>query len=183
MEQLSEIEAIKKIDETLSKIDDSATLDRILKWACDKFSTELVISSAKGEEGSIEIKKSNKKRRATTKKKLGHSIVKELDLNPSGKKSLKDFIEEKKPKNDPEKCTVCIYYLKKILDIKNVETNHVYTCFKDANWRIPANLENRLQYTASQKGWIDTSNMKDIKIMPSGENLVELDLPRKKKSD
>jgi hypothetical protein len=44
-------------------------------------------------------------------------------------------------------------------------------------WRVPADLANTLQYTASKDGWLDTKKMDDIKVTTIGENVVEHDLP------
>ena len=57
----------------------------------------------------------------------------------------------------------------------------MFTCYKNAKWRLPADLDNTLRYTACDKGWLDTSSMMDIKLTPEGENFVEFDLPQKSK--
>lgn len=64
------------------------------------------------------------------------------------------------------------------LEIENIDSNHVYTCFKIMKWRSPSGLENTLKVTASQKGWLDTRNLKDIKTTTHGENLIEHNLSK-----
>jgi hypothetical protein len=115
------------------------------------------------------------------KRKGGPTTVKDLDLAPKGKDSLKDFAEKKKPKTNHDRNVVSVYYLQKIAGIDAVSVNHVFTCFKDMGWREPANLANSLALTANRKRYLDTSNLDDIRLTPAGRNHVEHDLPPKKK--
>ena len=109
-------------------------------------------------------------------------MVRDLNLKPKGKKTLDEFVESKKPSSYYEKSTVATYYLKHELSLSAISANHIFTCFKHMKWRVPADLFNTLAYTASQYGWLDTSNGEDIKVTTMGENLVEHDLPKGKGS-
>lgn len=190
MGDVSEIDALKAIDDMLSKISDSNTKDRILDWAFKKYSSmpkPVVNDAVEDDENNIVVtKKKPKKKKAKTKAKnktktsTSLSIVKDLNLKPSGKKSFKDFVDEKKPSSNQQKCVVSVYYLINKLKLSNIEINHIYTCYKDAGWRTPADLANTLQYTASVKGWLDTRHSADIKLTTHGDNLIEYDLPPKK---
>lgn len=183
MTKISEIEAIKLIDDILSQIEDSLIRDRILQWACSKFSS-LPAPKISTEENK-ETKKPKKKKgnvRKSTKRKPSNSIVKKLNLNPSNEKTFKDFVTEKKPSTNYEKSVTCVYYLQNILKNTPITVNHVFTCFKIVEWRVPSNLRNILHWVASQKGWLDTSNTEDIKITTHGENLIDHDLPKKIKA-
>jgi hypothetical protein len=91
-------------------------------------------------------------------------------------------VGEKKPNSIYEKCTVAAYYLKHVLGLKAVSANHIFTCFKHVKWRVPADLLNSLSYTASQYGWLDTSDRQSVNVSTMGENLIEHDLPRVKSS-
>ncbi len=108
------------------------------------------------------------------------SIDKTLVLRPKTGKSFKDFATAKAPKSAFEKNVVAVHWLKSA-GVKAIGPDQVYTCYKDAGWRIPAGLYNSLAVTASKKGWLDTADMNQIVVTPHGENLVEHDLPRKKK--
>jgi hypothetical protein len=110
-------------------------------------------------------------------KAVSPTLDKALDLSPKGKKSFKAFSTEKAPANGNERNAVAVYYLEKISGAGDVNANQVYTCFKEAGWRLPSNPRNALQVTASTKGWIDTAGMDKIKMTPRGENFVEHDLP------
>jgi len=103
--------------------------------------------------------------------------VKDLNLRAEGAQSFRDFARGKKPTSNLKKCTVAVYYLSRVLSVPGINANHVYTCFKDVNWRVPSSLHKTLAETASRHGWLDTSDMENIALTPRGETLVEHDLP------
>lgn len=179
MADISELDVMKVIDEALLGIPDPSTRIRILRWAWDKFSP--MPQTVPIDSGIGVSKKISTSRRKASKSKPSPSIVKDLNLKPSGKKSFADFVNEKSPSFNTERCVVCAYYIINELKQGPVSVNHVYTCFKSMGWRLPGNLENTLYWTASQKGWLDTADMSDIKVTISGDNLIEHDLPRKEK--
>lgn len=109
------------------------------------------------------------------------SAIRELDLAPKGKTSLKDFVAAKRPKTQDDYNTVSVYYLAEEIGIPTVTLNHVFTAYKDMGWREPANLQNSLSLTSMRKRFLDTSNLTDIKLTPAGRNHVLHDLPTKKK--
>lgn len=112
----------------------------------------------------------------------GSSWVKDLNLRPSGKESFQDFAKSKAPKNQHEYNTVAVYYLQQIVDIESVTPDHVYTCFREAKWRLPKDVVVSLRLTANKTGWLDTSRTQDIRLTAGGTNLVEHDLPPKPKA-
>jgi hypothetical protein len=75
-----------------------------------------------------------------------------------------------------EKNAVFVYYLSKIANIKNINLNHIYSCYKEVGAKLPQALKQSLADTSSKKGWIDTKSMSDIKITLKGEGLVEREL-------
>lgn len=183
MSPVSEIDAIVTLENTLSQLDDPSVRDRVLRWAWDKFASKPMPSV----EGPDDISKParakstiKKNAKGSVKRKTSLSIVKDLNLNPDGKKSFKDFALEKLPSTNEKKCTVALYYLSHELGIENITINHIFTCYKNVNWRV-ADLYNVLTLIASRKGWADTKSMENIVITTHGENLVEHDLPRKEK--
>lgn len=103
-----------------------------------------------------------------------YAIIKDLDL--SQPESLKNFYAQKISQSALEKNTIFIYYLAKIANIKNINLNHIYSCYKEVSGKLPAALKQSLADTSSKKGWIDTKSMNDIKITIKGEGLVEREL-------
>ena len=176
----TEIEAIQSVDSALSGLDPAAR-SRVLKWAWEKFSTEAASpaqNAANKPSGKKKQHASAKPKNKASAAKLRPSIVKDLNLVPKGKKDFRAFVAEKKPDDNYEKCTVAVYYLVQELAIKTVGIDHVFTCYKFVNWRQPSSFQNALALTAHRKGWLDTSDIKDIKLTAHGENLIEHDLPR-----
>lgn len=119
--------------------------------------------------------------RETRRRATSVTRVKGLDLAPKGKQSFDDFIAEKQPKSQHDRSTASVYYLSEVAEIAPVTVNHVYTCYRDQNWDMPPDLRTSLFLTASKKGFIDTSNLEDIKIEPRGVNRIERALPAKKR--
>ncbi len=110
------------------------------------------------------------------------SIIKDLNLKPKDKKTLRDFYQEKSPLSNIESNAVFVYYLEKVLNLTGITIDHIFSCYKEVNLRTPMNLRQSIFDTASSRyGYLDTSNMQDIKVIVRGENLVEHDLPRSKK--
>lgn len=116
------------------------------------------------------------------KRKESYQIVKDLDLSAKGnKEALKDFYSKKSPSTAMEKSAVFVYYLQKIAGTKGIGVNHIYTCYKNVNEKVPGALRQSLLDTSSRKGWIDTKSMENITITTQGENLIEYELSAVKK--
>jgi len=173
----SEIKAIKTLDTILANLDQAARL-RVLKWAWEKYISEPLPFKKHITQATQSGKRPRKQaiKKSKTQIKSRPSIIKDLNLMPKGKKSFADFIAEKQPSSNQQKCTVAVYYLNQILDVASIGVDHVFTCYKSAGWRIP-NLGNVLRLTAFRRGWLDTSNMMDVKLTTHGLNLIEHDLP------
>ncbi len=118
------------------------------------------------------------KNHSHSKTKESYKIIGELNLSPENIEAFRDFFEKKKIKKAMEINAVAVYYLEKILGIKNITPNHIYSCYKNVNSKVPVALLQSLRDTASIKGWIDTSDTNNIHLLIAGENLVEHDLPK-----
>ena len=118
--------------------------------------------------------------KAGSKRKESYQIVKDLELSAkNGKEALKSFYGKKSPTTAMQRNAVFVYYLEKIAKISGVGVNHIYTCYKDVNEKVPGALRQSLLDTSFKKGWIDTKSMDSITITTHGENLVEHELPSK----
>jgi hypothetical protein len=187
MAKITETDALKRLEEILVSVDDPDACLRILNWAFSRFCKGSVqpIEATVGKVTPTGAKPAFKrtKRSRTNKKaktaKVALAIDKNLELRPKGKQSLEEFVAEKQPKSDREKVAVCVYYLKNNRSMKTVNANHVYTCFRDMSkiWKLPYDVRQLLIWVASQKGWLETSEMEDIKITQRGLNHL---LPAKK---
>jgi len=127
--------------------------------------------------GELQRTKNKKKNTGTAMQ-----LVRDLDLSQRGEvKGLKEFMEEKKPSTNVQRTTAFVYYLQICLEIDEITIDHIYTCYKTMNYRIPDNLQQNLSDTSSNRyGYI---NRKDGKYMISvrGSNLIEHDLPKRDK--
>jgi hypothetical protein len=102
-----------------------------------------------------------------------------LNLNPKGKKSLKDYISIYIIKNNFMSNLLFVYYLKSYCsEIGSITLDHIYTCYKNVSIKAPLNLYQSIIDTKNRKGWLDTTNMNDIKITTGGENAVEHEFKR-----
>lgn len=120
--------------------------------------------------------------KAKSRKKNGISnvqLIKDLDLSGTRSgKSLKAFMEEKNPTTNVQKTTAFVYYLQTFLELEEITIDHIFTCYKSMNYRIPNNLQQNLTDTSSSRyGYI---NRKDGKYSMTiiGSNFIEHDLPK-----
>lgn len=128
-------------------------------------------NSSSKEESKNSVNSNGKAKPA--KKSLSCQIVNNLNLKPSGKESLIDFYSKYKAKGTSEYILLFIYYLERILKVESITINHVYTCYKEIGLPVPNNLYQSIINAKTTKGWIDTSNMNDLKVPTVGENYVE----------
>lgn len=152
---------------------------RVLFWANSKFGIE-PISVNEATDSKNLVKKVGTAGKSAKKASTSISIDKSLNLFPAGKRSATDFAAEKAPSNAKEKCVVAAYYLREEIELEAVSVSTIYTFFKAVSWKLPADIRNMLAQAGS-KGWLDTADGNNIKISPTGENLVEHDLPKKAK--
>jgi hypothetical protein len=108
-------------------------------------------------------------------------IVKELDLRPKGKASFADFVKAKNPTNNHDKHAVAIYYLSNEAGLNTVSSDDVFTAWRDEGWKLPPDFLASLRLTASKKRFLDTSNSEALRLLNTGVNRVEHDLPVPKK--
>jgi len=105
------------------------------------------------------------------------TIVKDLNLRPSGKSSFRDFYARKNPSTHEQAIAVSVYYLAHILELSNITPEHVFTCFKDVERKTPKHMPQTIRDTARRRGWVDNSERGKVRITNHGENFVEHDLP------
>lgn len=135
------------------------------------------------EQGTPALNGKTKKRKPAGTGKSDWTMVRELDLHPTGKKSFEEFAAEKQPKSHEDKYALIVYYLEQILELPAVTRSHIGTVFRlTSGWPEPISVGSGLRTTASRKGTIDTSNPENIKTTPNGRNFVELKLPASPKT-
>lgn len=107
--------------------------------------------------------------RSTTKRT--YSVARGLNFAPDGAPSLAQFVKEKAPVNQDERNLVACYYISEHMS-ETVDLSKVLAVYQASDWPAPSHPNTSLQKTASAKGWIDTANMDDIKVVWAGTNHV-----------
>ena len=62
----------------------------------------------------------------------------------------------------------------------SIEVGHVVAAYDESGWRSPIDPDNSLRKTSCQKRWLDTSDMKAIKVLIAGRNVIQHDMPVKR---
>ena len=139
-------------------------------------------SAGEAAEASAEGGASRRRRNGRSGAKRSYTIPKGLNFAPDGEQSLESFIEEKQPRNQDEKNLVACFYLARMMH-ETVDTEHVLAVYQAAKWIAPSQPNTSLQKTASKYGWLDTADMKAIKVVWQGENYIgRMPIETKKKS-
>lgn len=95
----------------------------------------------------------------------------DLDLT-SGATPLKTFLEQKKLVGDNKRYLAIAYWLKKNLNINQIDMNHAYTCYRFMGWNVPADASSPLRAMKTQ-GWMTKGTDKGAyAINHIGENVV-----------
>lgn len=117
------------------------------------------------------------KKRPIRRNKDSYSMVKDLDLlGKSGVEPFRDYLERYEVNSNIKFNTVAVYYLKNVLHIPDVTIDHIYTCYKNGERKVPGNLRQSITDTSSSKyGYINMSD-NHITLSVLGENLVEFEL-------
>ena len=128
--------------------------------------------------GSKSAASSNGATKTRKKQRESQSIVKDLDLSKGKSGRLKDFYEGYAVKSNLERNLVFVYYMQHELELTGITDDHVYTCYRNVGVKLPGALRQSLLDTSSRNGWIDTSDMKNIRTATPGVNHLEHDLPK-----
>jgi hypothetical protein len=127
-------------------------------------------SGSSGDASPNGTKKSARKRA----QKRNFTVPRGLNFSPSGKQSLEDFVAEKQPRTQFETNLVAVYYLSEVMGEQAIDVGKVLAVYQAMpSWTAPTQPDTVLRNTASSKGWLDTSNMKDIKVVWAGTNHLD----------
>lgn len=103
----------------------------------------------------------------------GLILVADLNFWPPEKQSLKQFVDEKAPKNDLECVLATVYYMQHSMTLDKIGPGHVMTAFKEAGKAIPVDLRQTIRNAKSSKIWINFTDLDSIRTTTQGENFVE----------
>jgi hypothetical protein len=123
----------------------------------------------------------NGRARRSRAAKKNWPVNRDINWMPPGKVSLKDFVAEKAPATNHEKCLIIGYYLKEYLERATFDVSDVLGAYKAMSWKVPADPANTLQAAASVTSWFDTRDTGKVRVTHIGDNAVEHELPRPSK--
>jgi hypothetical protein len=126
---------------------------------------------------SVSKDSNNKKSKSSTTK---FEVLKNLNLRPTDKVSLIDYINGFEVKSNGDKIIVIINYLQEILKVDKVTIDHIYTAFFVLKYRIPASFYQVILNTKGRSSLIDFDKVDNIKLSAQGLNRVRLDIVKKK---
>jgi hypothetical protein len=118
----------------------------------------------------------NRKPRGTGRKidrNAGLNLVPNLNFRPDGKRSLKEFVEAKKPDSDLETVLAAVYYMQHEMLQSKISPSHVMTVFKEVGKAIPADLRQTIRNVKKTRMWLNFADIEDIRTTTQGDNFVE----------
>jgi hypothetical protein len=121
------------------------------------------------------VSQSIRKPRGTGKRvdrNAGLKLVPDLNFRPNGNPALKEFVDEKSPKNDQEAALAAVYYMQHIMALPKIGPAHVMTAFKEAGRAIPVDLRQTIRNVKSSKIWLNFTDIEEIRTTTQGDNFV-----------
>ncbi|WP_439406648.1 hypothetical protein ACNJX9_35155 [Bradyrhizobium sp. DASA03076] len=118
----------------------------------------------------------SRKPRGTGKKvdrNAGLNLVPDLNFRPSGAQSLKEFMDQKKSKNDLETVLAAVYYMQRVMSLTKIGPAHVMTALKEAGIPIPVDLKQTVRNVKKSKMWLNFTDIEDIRTTTQGDNFIE----------
>jgi len=125
---------------------------------------------------SIGSEKPKSSKKGTSQK---FQILKDLNLRPSDKAHLTDYVKEFEIKSNGDRIIVIVNYLKEVLKVEKVTIDHLYTAFFVLKCKIPTSFYQVVINTQSRSQWLDFEKVDDINLSTQGLNRVRLDINKK----
>lgn len=188
-----EVKVMTKIAEVLTALSPEAK-KRVLLWALEASGISIAGSNSaqahpprSGGSKSVATAKNvpteNSQTKAKTKQKgksgpskESYTMAKDVDFGlPGQANSLFDYLERYNPTSSIQKNVVFTKYLQEQHSERPVTADLIYSCYSTSGSKLPLALYASLLDTAKANkgyGYLDTSNINDIKIVHKGEVLL-----------
>ena len=149
-------------------------------------------STGSGTSESPAVRSGGTTKRAGGRKASGVSVkdrqpqlVKDLNLKPTDShEGLRDFADKyRKITAAYDWNGLFVYYLTKIAAVSPITMDHVYTCYKEVEAKVPTKFPQSLWDTARKQGTIEVPSVDDVRLTVHGENWVEHDLQKATKKE
>lgn len=123
-------------------------------------------------------KKTTNKKGAMPNTPANYTYVQELWGGSLGLKLKELYNVYEDPKSHPKYVLLFLYILKQELKIEKVTLNHLYTCYRLANVKLPKHLRVAVN-DAKKKAWL-IDDWENLQVTPLGEDAVIHDFAQKK---
>jgi len=103
----------------------------------------------------------------------GLKLVPDLNFRPDGEQALKEFVDEKNPKNDLELALATVYFMQHVMALHKIGPAHVMTAFKEAGKPIPGDVKQTIRNVKNSRIWLNFNDIEDVRTTTQGDNFVE----------
>jgi ribosomal protein L1 len=100
-------------------------------------------------------------------------LLPDLNFRPNGEQALKEFVDEKSPKNDLEVALATVYYMQHVMALPKIGPAHLMTAFKEAGKPIPSDVRQTIRNVKKSKIWLNFNDIEDVRTTTQGDNFVE----------
>ena len=112
----------------------------------------------------------------------GKNKIAPAPSNNSKKKSVKEFIIEKSPKDGVQSATCIAYYLENFENKEILTSKDIQKCFKDAKLKTPPNVPDKVQKSIG-RGWMAKGDKRgEFYLTTTGEKIIEEGFGKNEKS-
>jgi hypothetical protein len=119
-----------------------------------------------------------RKPRSTGKRdrNAGLALVPDLNFRANGQQTLKEFVDQKSPKNDLETTLTVVYYMQHSMKLPKIGPAHVMTAFKETGKAVPIDLRQTVRNVKNNRMWLNFADIEDVRTTTQGDNYVEHDM-------
>jgi hypothetical protein len=136
---------------------------------------------------AITILKNNfpkEKTSSTSSKKTQElKLLKDLNLRPEGKLSLKDYAAQFRIESSEELYLVIVCYFKQILHEDLITLNHIFTALIELDKKVPTHLKQvliNIKNSDASNHWLNLENLNNIHYSIRGMNHIKHDIKQDK---
>jgi len=106
----------------------------------------------------------------------GLKLVPDLNFRINGNPSLKEFVDEKNPKNDLEATLATVHYMQHVMGLPKIGPAHVMTAYKEVGKPFPADIRQTIRNVMNLKMWLNFTDIEDVRTTTQGDNFVQHDM-------
>jgi hypothetical protein len=118
-----------------------------------------------------------RKPRSTGKRdrNAGLALVPDLNFRANDQQTLKEFVDQKSPKNDLETTLTVVYYMQHSMKLPKIGPAHVLTAFKETGKAV-LDLRQTVRNVKNNRMWLNFADIEDVRTTTQGDNYIEHDM-------